>query len=285
MADVFISYARQDRQIAADLAYKLEAEGWSVWWDQDLIAERRHLPEIDGQIAQAGVVLCIWTENSVRSEWVLDEARLARASRKLIPIKVPGLAYNEIPFGFQDINTADVGNFDEIRAAIRSRGVWPEHERPRAGFEYRKPSAASSGPTYRYTDRFRLAKAIFGGIFFTCGVLVLAYNFLDEKSFESLRSEKRPSTLKAAQQLRLLNLDIVDLNVLYSGSDMQGTPIVLPTSSDCSRECKTRAGCKAFSYIDTDQLCHLKSTVTGQSAHEGTISGAVAALRSCQADR
>jgi hypothetical protein len=33
MSDIFISYKREEQPIARKLAYALEEEGWSVWWD------------------------------------------------------------------------------------------------------------------------------------------------------------------------------------------------------------------------------------------------------------
>jgi hypothetical protein len=36
MRDVFISYAKPDRDRAAELATALEAHGWSVWWDRKI---------------------------------------------------------------------------------------------------------------------------------------------------------------------------------------------------------------------------------------------------------
>jgi adenylate cyclase len=33
VADIFVSYSRQDKALVAPLVAALEAEGWSVWWD------------------------------------------------------------------------------------------------------------------------------------------------------------------------------------------------------------------------------------------------------------
>jgi hypothetical protein len=37
MADVFISYARPDREMARSLAAALIARGYQVWWDFELL--------------------------------------------------------------------------------------------------------------------------------------------------------------------------------------------------------------------------------------------------------
>lgn len=41
MADVFISYANEDRERAEQLASALEARSWSVWWDRGVIPGER----------------------------------------------------------------------------------------------------------------------------------------------------------------------------------------------------------------------------------------------------
>ena len=49
MADVFISYAREDRQWVEKLAEQLQAEGFSVWWDWDLLVGKRYRETIDAE--------------------------------------------------------------------------------------------------------------------------------------------------------------------------------------------------------------------------------------------
>ena len=37
MADIFVSYASEDRDRILLLVEALESQGWSVWWDRELI--------------------------------------------------------------------------------------------------------------------------------------------------------------------------------------------------------------------------------------------------------
>ena len=39
MADVFVSYARTDKERVAPLVSAIEAQGWSVWWDPEIAAD------------------------------------------------------------------------------------------------------------------------------------------------------------------------------------------------------------------------------------------------------
>ena len=121
MTEVFISYAHQDREVAAALATKLASRGYSVWWDHELVGGAQFRDVIVSQLRQAKHVLVIWSLQSVGSKWVIDEAEEAQVLGKLIPIKTRGLPVSLIPFGFRQAQTVELDNFDTIVRAIRSR--------------------------------------------------------------------------------------------------------------------------------------------------------------------
>ena len=57
MADVFLSYAREDRETAERLAHALERHGWSVWWDRHVPAGKRFDEVIAKSLASARCVM------------------------------------------------------------------------------------------------------------------------------------------------------------------------------------------------------------------------------------
>ena len=47
MADIFISYARGDGEKIERLAAALEAEGFSVWWDRNIVGGSEFSKDIE----------------------------------------------------------------------------------------------------------------------------------------------------------------------------------------------------------------------------------------------
>jgi hypothetical protein len=118
MADIFISYSKSDHALALKLSAFLESEGWTVWWDKSLGAADLYRDEIMKQLAAARAVITIWSENSIKSDWVRAEAGRAKAEGKLVPVKTPELTYADIPLPFGEMHTENVSSTDLIRAAI-----------------------------------------------------------------------------------------------------------------------------------------------------------------------
>jgi hypothetical protein len=92
MADIFISYKREDRARIAPLARALEARGYTVWWDLELVAGQKWGKKIKAELDAAKCVIVAWTRASVAedqtyaSEWVENEADSAHRRGVLVPV-------------------------------------------------------------------------------------------------------------------------------------------------------------------------------------------------------
>lgn len=97
MADLFISYKKDDRAIAERLVKALHASGRQVWWDDALTPNEAWDALIEKEIAAARAVIVLWSPRSVQSDWVRSEAHYAQDHHKLIPVMIEPCA---IPLAF-----------------------------------------------------------------------------------------------------------------------------------------------------------------------------------------
>ncbi|MBO6548843.1 MAG: diguanylate cyclase [Rhizobiales bacterium] len=88
MTDVFISYKSERRRAAEHLANILEIYGYDVWYDYRLVKGNNFNKEIDQKLRAAKVVIVLWCEMSVESDWVDREASLAVELNKFLPVKI-----------------------------------------------------------------------------------------------------------------------------------------------------------------------------------------------------
>lgn len=119
MADIFLSYARDDLARVTPIAEALAAKGLTVWWDQHMRSGDEFAAEIERELRNAGAVVVCWSQTSVKSRWVRDEATLAARDGKLKAISLDGA---EPPLGYMQYHALDLsawsGGKDD--AAIRS---------------------------------------------------------------------------------------------------------------------------------------------------------------------
>ncbi len=109
MSDIFVSYAREDRGRAEQLARVFERQGWTVWWDRELFVGPAYSEQITRALAEAKAVIVLWSRSSVASNWVKDEAQDGAARGVLIPVLIESVA---LPLGFRQFQAADLSNWD-----------------------------------------------------------------------------------------------------------------------------------------------------------------------------
>ena len=108
MAQVFLSYDRDDGAKARAIAQALERAGHSVWWDLHVRGGTEFSKAIEEALKAADVVLVLWSERSIESPWVRDEAATGRDRRRLVPV---ALDKAEPPLGFRQFQTIDLSGW------------------------------------------------------------------------------------------------------------------------------------------------------------------------------
>jgi Flp pilus assembly protein TadD len=109
VASVFLSYDREDSGRARHFARALEKAGHAVWWDLHIKTGAQYTKEIDRALKEAEAVVVLWSERSVESAWVRDEAAAGRDSGRLVPV---ALDRTEPPLGFRQFQTIDLSRWN-----------------------------------------------------------------------------------------------------------------------------------------------------------------------------
>jgi len=104
MADIFISYASEDRNRVRPLAEALQSRGFNLWWDRSLAAGHDYAAVIERELKNAKAVIVVWTESSAASTFVRDEAGRARDEGRLVPVMLDSV---QIPLGFGAFQAED----------------------------------------------------------------------------------------------------------------------------------------------------------------------------------
>ena len=118
MPDVFISYKREDQEDrgrVTPIARGLEAAGYEVFYDVQVPPGSSWESFLKDKIEAAGCVIVLWSRASVESDWVKEEAELAKNAGKLVPAFVDHVP---APFGFGRVEGAELFDWDGS----------PEHE-------------------------------------------------------------------------------------------------------------------------------------------------------------
>ncbi|MFO1330595.1 MAG: TIR domain-containing protein [Rubrivivax sp.] len=160
---VFVSYASQDRARAESIVAVLMQQGLDVWWDREsLLAGESWRRRIESQLDQADVVLVLWSQASVNSDFVQEEAAegmrrgvllpalldevtpplLFRGVQALSMVRGDADDHQRLAQAARRIAERDVGDRTVIIPATRAPAEWA----PSAPRSMATPPAASAAP-------------------------------------------------------------------------------------------------------------------------------------------
>lgn len=135
MSDIFIAFSSSDRARITPLVCALESRGWSVFWDTTLLPGETWRRKIDKELDATRCVIVLWSESSVESHWVEQEAEEGLHRGILVPAMIDPVT---IPLGFRNLHAANLvgwngepefGDFLKLeRALVAVLGVPRAHE-------------------------------------------------------------------------------------------------------------------------------------------------------------
>src|SRR5215468_11936755 len=108
MADIFVSYSKEDAERARQLVQHLSAQGWSVFWDRNVPPGKQWREVLEAELMAAACVIVLWSKNSIGSSWVDEEAQEGRKRDVLIPVRFDPV---EPPFGYKNIQVCDLSGW------------------------------------------------------------------------------------------------------------------------------------------------------------------------------
>ena len=122
MPEVFVSYKAEDRRRIEPLVQALQADGYSVWWDQHIGTGDEWRHTIERQLDSAKCVLVVWSKRSVGPDgnFVRDEASRAQKRHVYVPVLIDSV---NPPLGFGESQAASLRGWKGDRSDPKYQAV------------------------------------------------------------------------------------------------------------------------------------------------------------------
>ena len=122
MSDVFVSYKAEDRKRVRPLVSALEADGYSVWWDEQIAGGAAWRQAIESELNSAKCVIVAWSKRSVGPDgtFVQDEATRAQQRRVYVPVTIDKVP---VPLGFGEMQALSLTGWKGDRSDVRYQAV------------------------------------------------------------------------------------------------------------------------------------------------------------------
>lgn len=206
MTDIFISYSRSDKPWVTKLANALEAEGYDVWWDPDLLPGQDYETVIREILDNVPCVITIWSKDSIQSHWVKAESNRGLERNVFIPVLCEEVSP---PMPFERIQSANLQNWKgdtrnpDYQKIIRTLEVFcPKMDEPeQTSVPIENPPPAVPSPSADKSQLPWLPIGIFVALLAVAGVVA---SFLMDKSstlnmvFQG-SEKKADATVRAAE--------------------------------------------------------------------------------------
>lgn len=112
MADVFVSYAREELARADEVRKALEALGLSVFLDVERLDSGDVWSDvIDRELKAAGAVVALWSPHALSRPWVKKECAVAQGRGVLLPALLEPVTDLDMPTQFSDLHRDDLTDF------------------------------------------------------------------------------------------------------------------------------------------------------------------------------
>lgn len=114
MADIFISYSRQDRQVAEQVKNLLEKLNLTVFFDVEGLDGGDSFPDVlDREVKAARAVVGIWSPHALTRPWVRTECLIGKDRGVLLPAAVERLdPLMDVPAAFYGVQYIDLSHFN-----------------------------------------------------------------------------------------------------------------------------------------------------------------------------
>ncbi len=112
MTDIFFSYKREDLEQITHFYNALERIGYNISWDQKIPPGQDWDTWIKGELGQSRAVVVFWTPNSIGTNNVQHEARIAHKDGKLIQVLLTPLEIKQYPLGLDSQQAIELAGWN-----------------------------------------------------------------------------------------------------------------------------------------------------------------------------
>ena len=231
--DVFLSYKAEDRSRLVPLVEALEAEGFSVWWDQHIGGGTNWREEIETHLDAAKVVLVVWSKLTIGPEgrFVRDEAGQAQEAGHYLPITIDNV---RPPLGFREVQALDLSSWWGKRSDPRFKVLADTIRHRLEGGEISPRSMVLSGP------RISRRAAIAGGAGVAAVTAAGGWFLLKPTAANARRIAVLPFANMSSDQEQAYFADGV-AEELRAALSRIGLEVIGRASSDAVKELDTKA--------------------------------------------